>query len=53
MEFNQNSGYDDKMYCHWNTDLECQNNYCCGDCNHQPSDDDKPHGKDEPKELLW
>lgn len=39
--------------CHWDESRICENNMLCGACEWQPNADDKPHGKDEPKELLW
>lgn len=42
-----------KWYCHWNKERECENEMLCGLCEFQPADEDKPNGKNEPKELLW
>lgn len=53
MKIDPNADFNDKLFCHWNTDIECKSGYSRNDCEFQPADDDKPHGKDEPKELLW
>ena len=39
--------------CYWHYDLICENNFCCGGCEHQPADEDKKNGKAEPLPIEW
>lgn len=41
------------MNCHWDKNRECKSDFLCYLCKYQPADDDKPHGKDAPKAIIW
>lgn len=41
-----------KLKCHWH-DIECPNQQRCGGCDHQPADEDKKNGGNEPVQIGW
>ncbi len=44
---------DCKIPCHWHPEMICQNGKDCGECEHQPADDDKKNGKAPPRHIVW
>lgn len=44
---------DCKFPCHWHPEMICQNGKDCGECEHQPADDDKKNGKAPPRHIVW